>query len=82
MMRKVDETYTDILKQRIRDGQLAQRPDGKFAVLRTVERDNLSLASIKRAFKPAEAAKIEKMLRDGGAIEKLPREELRAVDDR
>jgi hypothetical protein len=83
MMGQVKDTYTDILKQKIRDGMLAQRPDGKFAVLRTIERDNLSLASIKRAFKkPGEAAKIEKMLRDGGAIEKLPREELRAVDDR
>jgi hypothetical protein len=82
MMRKVDDTYSEVLRQKIRDGMLAVRPDGKFTVIKTIMRDNLSLASIKRAFKPSEAAKIEKMLRDGGAIEKLPREELRAVDDR
>jgi len=83
MMRKMDETYTEVLKQKLREGVVAVRPDGKLSVLKTVERDNLSLASIRRAFtKPGEAARIEKMLRDAGAIEKLPREELRAVDDR
>ncbi len=82
MMRRMDDTYTPIIKQKIRDGMLCVTPEGKFGVLKTVERDNLSIASIKRAFKkPGEAARVEKMLRDAGAIEKLPREELRMVDD-
>jgi len=83
MIRRLDDEWSERIKQKIRDGMVGVRPDGKISVLKIVERDNLSLASIKRAFKkPGEAAKIEKMLRDAGAIEKLEREELRAVDDR
>jgi hypothetical protein len=88
MLRACDEQLSDRIKQWLReqneDGtdRFGVRPDGKLTVLKTVERENLSLASIKRHLPLAEAAKMERLLRDKGCIEKLPREELRAVDDR
>ncbi len=88
MMRACDEQLSDRIKQWLHEpdpsGQerFGVRPDGKLTVLKVIERENLSLASIKRNLPLAEAAKIEKLLRDKGCVEKLPREELRAVDDR
>lgn len=84
MMDRVRDDWSERIKQRLRDNPelCGVRPDGMVSIIKTTERENLSLASIKRACKPKRAAEIEKILRDEGCIEKLPREELRAVKDR
>lgn len=84
MMRRVDDEWAGRIKEKLKSdpGFFGVRPDGKFTVLRKTERDNLSMASIKRAVGNAEAARIEKMLRAKGCIERIEREELREVDDR
>jgi hypothetical protein len=84
MMDRVHKDWSERIKNKLREDPdfCGVRPDGMMTVLKVVERENLSLASIKRACSVPEAQKIEKMLREKGCIEKTPREELRAVRDR
>ncbi len=86
-VRKVDDTWSAHIKANLRKGMVGVRPDGKILELKTTMRENLSLASLRRAvdrgkLKKSEYDKLEKQLRDIGAIETLEREEMRAVDDR
>jgi hypothetical protein len=85
--RKVDDEWSARIKANVRKGLVAVRPDGKLLELKQTQRENLSLASLRRALERKKITQkrydeLEKQLRDIGAIEVLEREELRAVDDR
>lgn len=84
MIRRVDDDWSERCKNKLLANPdfVGVRPDGQLTVLIKTERDNLSLASIRRHLPKDAAARVEKVLRDGGCVEKLERIEMRAVPDR
>lgn len=77
---RLEKRSREILRSDVRNGEIIVRPDGKVLVLKKVEKENLSKASVVRALGKQKGEKMLTALRKNGAIEKIEYEELRAVD--
>lgn len=78
---KAREAVYDAIKQRIVEHGPAVRSDGRLLAIVTSKRKNLSQASILRAYGAVKGAKEIARLAADGAIEEVPRQELRVVND-
>lgn len=79
--RKAEEALTREVQAYIRVHGAVPRPDGKWAVLREVQRENISLKSIRDALGLVEGEKLINELRARGAVKPVSYDEVRAVND-
>lgn len=77
-MHRLQEMAKGQLKTRVRDGEVIERPDGKTLCLETKHVERISKKSILEAYGKEAGEQMLQTLRDTGALELKPQEELRA----